>query len=215
MSDEAPTPPKPTKKTSAVPLKKETVRVTLKAPDTATPPPSAAPAPSAPSAPAAAAPSAPPAPKPMAPPTASAPAASAAPAPAPAPTVALKTASAPLGSGAPAPAPTVALRTGAAPASSPLKTQPLTGTGTTQLPKATVPLGGSPQLGAAPGLGAGTGTIAGFDEEEDEGNPTITTVLSIFALLAACGALVFQFTISKTWADASDKREFSDVFSLE
>jgi hypothetical protein len=96
-----PKPPKPMKKTSAVPLKKETVRVTLKATDDA--------------------PKGPPAP------TASKPGDSP---PAPAPTIPLRTAG-PSGAPAPrpaAPAPTVQLRApGAttAPKTTPLKTQPL------------------------------------------------------------------------------------------
>lgn len=67
-------------------------------------------------------------------------------------------------------------------------------------------------------MGAGTGTIASFDDEDDEvSKSTVTTVLSIFALLAACGALAFQMTITKTWADFDEpnNREFADVFSLE
>jgi hypothetical protein len=98
MSDQAPQPPKPTAKTSTVPLKKETVRITLRAkpqggaakpsedttvtpsapkppvsapsPAPATPPPAAAPSPAPASPPPAAPPAAAPSPAPAAPPAA-------------------------------------------------------------------------------------------------------------------------------------------------
>ena len=65
QDNQNPSPPRPTVKTSAVPLKKETVRITLRpqspdAPDAPAPPPPAAPLPSAPAAQAA-----PPPPRPM------------------------------------------------------------------------------------------------------------------------------------------------------
>lgn len=217
MSDEAPKPPKPMKKTSAVPLKKETVKVTLKATDAEGAPAPAPPvakkpaiptpgdAPAAPKAPTAA----------IKPPTATAKA------PTPAPTVPLKTA-APSAPKAPAPAPTVPLKTGApaAPASTPLKTQPLTpaGDGTTALPKATVPLGGgTQQLGKPTGLQTTPGTIGGFDDdEEEEVSSTLTGVLAIFAFVAALAAFAFQFLTAQTWASVESgvSRTLSDIFNL-
>ena len=227
MSDEAPKPPKPMTKTSAVPLKKETVRVTLKADDApaapaapSAPKPPAAPvapsAPMAPTAPSAPTASAPGAPKP---PAASAPAGPPKPsAPAPAPTVALKTAGGPIGGGAPRPAPTVPLKLGgAAAATTPLKTQPLTTPGATaQLPKATVPLGGTQQLGQPTGLQTTPGTIGGFDDEEVEENSTITSVLAILALVVALAALAFQVLTAKTWVDTTtpEPREWAQYFDL-
>ena len=103
MSDEnqPPKAPAPMKKTSAVSLKKETVRVTLK-PDQA---PGGAPTP-----PAAGAPAPPESTIPLE--TAGAPAAPPAP---PAPTIPLKTAGAPTAPSAPAPAPTIALKSAPAP----------------------------------------------------------------------------------------------------
>ncbi len=234
MSDEAPKPPKPMTKTSAVPLRKETVRVTLKADDA--PAPAAPKAPSAPSAPAApaapAAPVAPSAPAAPKPPTASAPGAPAPPkaaapgppkpsgsAPAPAPTVALKTAGGAAPGSAPAPAPTVPLKVGgAAPASAPLKTQPLTTPGATaQLPKATVPLGGTQQLGQPTGLQTTPGAIGGFDDDDEvEENATLTSVLAILCLVAALSAFAFQYLTAKTYVEveAPEPREWAQYFEL-
>lgn len=89
--------------------------------------------------------------------------------------------------------------------------------GTTELPKATVPLGAPQQLGQPTGLQAGADTIAGFDDdEEDAGTGTATSVLAILALVAALVALTLQILTTKTWADSDlpDTREFSDAFSL-
>ena len=112
MSDETENDAKPLKKTSAVPLRKETVRVTLKA----DPKDSAAPKPPSPPAPAPTIPlktSAPGAPKP----------------PAPAPTVQLQTGGAPTKPAAPAP--TVKLNT---PAATGAATTPLSGGSSQPLP---------------------------------------------------------------------------------
>jgi len=178
-------PPKPTKKTSAVPLKKETVRVTLKAkPEEAEEQQEAQEAPEA-----------------------SSPSAPARKAPPPAPTIPLKTA--PISPDAPkppAPAPTIQLRTGGAgaPKSTPLKTQPLTeqgASGTQQLPKATVQLGSATQAlgqptGLAQGPAAGIHTVA---EEEDEGAETLPYVLSIVAFVLALAVLGLQLMTANTW----------------
>jgi O-antigen/teichoic acid export membrane protein len=98
-----------------------------------------------------------------------------------------------------------------------LKTQQLsTGSGTKELPKATQPLGGATkQLGGA-GLGsAGTTEIASFDDEEEDEASTVTSVLAILTLVAACLALAFQVVIAKSWVDAPEPtREWSDYFGL-
>lgn len=171
MSDDnqPPKPPAPMKKTSAVPLKKETVRVTLKS------------EPTKPAAPTASAPAAPSAPKP----------------PAPAPTIPLKTAPVatapgaprPVG-GAPAPAPTIPLKTAPAAASKPLATAAVGG-GNQPLPQATVQLQstqplGTPTASTSPQIG----TIATTDVDDDDDNDTIPTVMSILAFVLALGVLV-------------------------
>ena len=195
MSDEQNT--TPSKQTSSIPLKKETVRVTLTASDAPV-----APAPVAP-------PSAPMIPKPPTP-TVSAPAppvatvsAPSASIPAPAPTIPLKTAGPP--TARPAPAPTIRLNTGATGAPTvPLRTAPRTGfapgapANTVALPKATVQL-------APPTQPLSTGSLSATQmatlqsEDEEEGSDTVTTVLSIFGFLAACGVLAFQCMTVNLW----------------
>ncbi|WP_411845073.1 hypothetical protein AAFN60_14455 [Roseibacillus persicicus] len=100
-----------------------------------------------------------------------------------------------------------------------MKTQPLTGgPGTAQLPKATVPLGGTQALGQPTGLQTTPGTIGGFDDDdEEEENATLTSVLAILALVAAIAALTFQFLTAKTWVDNTtpDARVWSDYTGLE
>lgn len=177
-----PKPPKPMKKTSAVPLKKETVRVTLKstpegqgAPDTA-----GAPKPPAPTVPLKTAPSAAPSPPRPA---------------APAPTVQLKS-----------PGSTTAPKT------TPLKTQPIAAPGggeaqgTQALPKATVQLGSATQaLGKPTGLGASQGAmIQTAAEEEDEENETVPNILSIVAFVLALAVLGLQFMTAMKWTDEAD-----------
>ncbi len=109
---------------------------------------------------------------------------------------------------------------GVASSPAPLKTQPLAAPGkTAQLPKATVPLG-TQQLGQPTGTGMQTapGTIAGFDEEDDAvENTTLTSVLAIFASVAAAAALVLQVLAAKTWVDSTtpEPREFAQYFELE
>lgn len=177
-----PKPPKPMKKTSAVPLKKETVRVTLKASDNS--PKDAAPAP--PAAPK------PPAPAPTIP---LKPASTGAPSPprpaAPAPTVQLK-----------APGATTAPKT------TPLKTQPLTsppGGGTQALPKATVQLGSATQaLGAPTALSATQATIQTAVDDEDEKSDTVAGVLSLVAFLIALVVLGLQLMTTGKWIDAEE-----------
>lgn len=187
MSDEnqPPKAPAPMKKTSAVSLKQETVRVTLK-PDSA---PGGAPTP----------PPAPPAPTiPLK--TAGAPAAPSAPsAPAPAPTIALKTAPAPATPGGPS----------TVPLASPPATGPIGGAGGTQpLPQATVQLQSTQQLGAptAPTM-AGIGTIATTDDVDDE-NDNIPTILSIISFVLSIAVLAVGIM---TWTSANGET-FGSLF---
>lgn len=191
-----PKPPTPMKKTSAVPLKKETVRVTLKA----TPESGEAPKPPAPTA-----------------------ARQGDSPPAPAPTIPLRTAGppAPTTSRPAAPAPTVQLRApgaGIAPKTTPLKTQPLSSpAGTQALPKATVQLGSATQaLGAPTALSVKTGaTIHAAVEDEEESSDTLPNVLSIVAFVVALAVLGLQLMTSLKWTDVADPVEgkgFSQLF---
>ena len=181
-----PKPPKPMKKTSAVPLKKETVRVTLKATPEGEAPPQA---------PAVARP----ADKP----------------PAPAPTIPLKTAQPSNAPRPAAPAPTVQLKTPGtiAPKTTPLKTQPLTPTitpgapagpgGTQALPKATVQLGSATQaLGAPTALSATQGRIQTVVEEKEK--DTVASVLSIVAFIFALAVLSLQLVTTSKWVNEAD-----------
>lgn len=206
---------KPSKQTSSVPLKKETVRVTLKAADA----PSASPA-GAPPAPAAPKPTMS-APKPPTaaskPPTATAPGGAP---PAPAPTIPLKTAGAPAAGGPPAPAPTIKLNTAPAAAGAPTVALKSAGAPTAAgapsvaLPKATVqlqpptqPMGtGAPMTQAA--------TMQADDEEEDGANPVVMA-LSVIGLLGAAAVLFFQVSTASIWINAEDNSaqgEWSQLF---
>ena len=191
MSDEnqPPKAPAPMKKTSAVSLKKETVRVTLK------PDPAQGGAPTPPRAPSAGAPAP------------------------PAPTIPLKTAGAPAAPSAPAPAPTIALKTAPAPATpggpstvplaSPPATGPIGGVGGTQpLPQATVQLQSTQQLGAptAPTM-AGIGTIVPSIETPEE-NDNIPTILSIISFVLSIAVLTVGIM---TWISA-DGQTFGSLF---
>lgn len=179
-----PKPPKPMKKTSAVPLKKETVRVTLKAGDDDKP-------------------------KAPAPPSAAKPGDSP---PAPAPTIPLKAAQPSTAPRPAAPAPTVQLKAPGsigAPKSTPLKTQPLStpgGQGTQALPKATVQLGSATQaLGAPTALSAThAATIHTTVEDDEEESETLPNVLSIVAFVLALGVLGLQLMTTMKWTDQND-----------
>jgi hypothetical protein len=223
MSDD---PNKPSKHTTSIPLKKETVRVTLKASDVPASP-SASITPVAPPTVPVAPSTAPVVPKPPTPtvggmPRPPVPTATGVP-PAPAPTIPLKTAgplsrptSAPTiklnTGGAGAPAPTIPLKTapmaGLAPATKPLAapatatkplTPPLPGA-TVGLPKATVQLQPPTQpLISGPVSATQMATFQAEEEEEDAGPSTMTTVLSIFGFLAACAVLAFQCMTVSVW----------------
>lgn len=213
MSENDPT---PSKQTSSIPLKKETVRVTLKAADA----PPAAPSASIPSAPTVRppTPTAPPVPgggapiarpTPTAPPVATgAPSAPGAPRPAPAPTIPLKTAP---GAGIPRPAPTIALKTGpavpAAPGTAPAARPSLPGApaaSTVSLPKATVQLSPPSQ----PSVGIPTQKAATYttveDEEEEVKDSPIAGVLAIIGCIAALAVLWFQIDTAGKWINAED-----------
>lgn len=183
MSDtpEPPKPPKASKKTSAVPLKKETVRVTLKANTDSVPaePEASSDAPK------------PPAPAPTIPlKTAGGNAPSAPKAPAPAPTVQLKMPGAPT-----------------APKSSPLKTEPMNKPGapgspaTAALPKATVQLGQATQgLGAPSAIGKGSPSLqTAYDEEEEEAPDKAAIALSIVAFIGSLAVLGLQAMTTSAW----------------
>ena len=191
MSDEKPNPSeKPSGKTSSVPLKKETVRITLRkdAEGSAPPPP---------------APGAPPAPKPPA-----APAAAAAPA---APALGAKTVpltpappvAAPV-AGSPAAQPTAKLTPAGAP------TQP-GGGGTQPLPKATVKLQPAQAAGSAGAVAPiTTGKLSGeLDDNSAEAGVTPFASIALVMALAACaiGLLTNQNVVEQdkklkepTWA---------------
>lgn len=185
--------PAPTKQTSSVPLKKETVRVTLKAADA----PPAVPSATVPMAP----PVRPPVPTgaPMAPPRPTA----------PAPTIPLRTAGAPT---APVAAPTIRLATSAAPISPGATTGALkppgapTMGGTPTLPKATVQLQAPTQpLGTSfPSTPPQTGTFQMDEDEEVEAHATLFNILSGLGFAAALAVLAFQLMIANTWISASD-----------
>jgi hypothetical protein len=190
MSDNENQPPAPSKQTSSVPLKKETVRVTLKAAD------------APPAVPSATVPIAPPVrpPVPMGPPT---PTVGGAPRPpAPAPTIPLRTA----GPTPTAPAPTIRLATTAAPASPTRAILPSAGSpptialpkATVQLQTPTVPLGTS-----FASTSALTNTVAD-DEEEESDASAIVTVLSGLGLVAAVVVLAFQLMTANTWISAPE-----------
>jgi len=203
MSENDPT---PSKQTSSIPLKKETVRVTLKAADA---PPAS---PGAPTAPAVRppTPTAPPAPTVRtAPPAPTAPAVGGAPRPAPAATIPLKTAP---GAGIPKPAPTIPLKSGpvaspaspTAPAARPSLPGAPAGGSTISLPKATVQLS-PPSAPMSATIGAST-YLAGEEEEEVQ-ESGLANILSIVGFVAALVVLYFQFDTASSWINASDNEK--------
>ena len=205
MSENENQPPNPSKQTSSVPLKKETVRVTLKAAD------------APPSVPSATVPVRPPVPGGAPPvPTAPAPTAPGAPRrPAPAPTIPLRTAGAPTAPGA-APAPTIRLATSTAPigaATAPAKP----GGGAPTLPKATVQLQAPTQpLGTSiPSSPSQMGTLQMEDDEDDvDANDGIVKVLAGVGFAAALALLAFQVMLAKTWISVEDNPRTGDWSQL-
>ncbi len=178
------------KKTSAVPLRKETVRVTLKADpkDSAAPkPPSPPKAPSTPK---------PPAPAPTIPLKTSGP--GTAKPPTPAPTVKLQTGDAPTAPKPGGPAPTVKLNT---PTTTGPATANLTGGSSQPLPKATVQLQQTQPMGAA-ATPSQAATIRTADEDDsDDRGEGASTALSVVALVAALVVLGVQLATASIWVD--------------
>lgn len=207
MSENENQPPSPSKQTSSVPLKKETVRVTLKAAD------------APPAVPSATVPMAPPVrpPVPGGPPTPTAPAAGAPRPTAPAPTIPLRTAGAPG-----APAPTIPLRTAGAPPSGPAPTIPLRTAGaaptapggTPTLPKATVQLQAPTQpLGTSAPL-ASSVSLKVEDEEEAGENEGVVKILAGVGFAAALAVLAFQLKLANTWISVEDNPKTGDWSQL-
>jgi hypothetical protein len=214
MSDQDQNNP-PSKQTSSVPLKKETVRVTLKAADAPKASPTGAPpAPAAPKPTAAPRPPAPTAPKPptatapvTAPPVPSAPGGAPRP-PAPAPTIQLKTTPA---GGPGAPAPTIRLNT---PGTAPLKVGTPTAPGpTVALPKATVQLNPPTQpLGSAAAPASQMATMRVSDMEESGGNG-VANVLAILGTVGAAAVIALQlmtFAVSQKYDSAGEEQTAVD-----
>lgn len=198
----------PSKQTSSVPLKKETVRVTLKAADAPPAVPSATLPPTPPPTAAAKAPTPPVVPSAASkPPTATIPmaAAPAAPrTPAPAPTIRLATSRAPIG------APTISLKT----ANAPLPGG--SGAPTVSLPKATVALN-PPTKPLTPAAAAGTqsATLASVEEDEDEsGANTFANILAGVGLVAAIVVLALQLKVANVWIGAEDAESPGDWSQL-
>ncbi|BCU76998.1 hypothetical protein [Luteolibacter sp. LG18] len=209
MSENENQPPAPSKQTSSVPLKKETVRVTLKAADA--PPAATLPG----GAPVVRPPS------PTAPPVPSGLGGGPRP-PAPAPTIPLRPAGAPTVPGAPTapggaprppgPAPTIPLRPAGAPTLPPAaggaSAAPAPGP-TVALPKATVQLQAPTQpLGTAarPSFSQAA-TLQADDEEDSAGGEGIANALSVVGFIAALAVLAFQLMIANTWISAEDNPE--------
>ncbi|MCP5535301.1 MAG: hypothetical protein H7A51_03590 [Akkermansiaceae bacterium] len=190
MSDE--TDPKPMKKTSAVPLRKETVRVTLKATPDDSKAPAAPPVPTAASAPR------PPAPAPTIPLKTSGP--GTAKPPTPAPTVQLQTGSA---TKAPTPAPTVRLNTPGAtgPGTVALTGSPA-GTSSQPLPKATVQLQQTQPMGS-PATPSQAATIRTADDDDSGAHKGegAASALSVVALIAALIVLGVQLATASIWVN--------------
>ena len=222
----------PTKQTSSVPLKKETVRVTLKAADASVPSatvPLAPPVrpPLSPTAPTVGGAPRPPAPAPTialkkGPPTAPAPAPTiplktGAPSAVPTPTVKLATTKAPIGTaplrppgppGAPSLPATTALKPTPSLPGSPLSpgiTPPLPGAMPT-LPKATVQLQPPTQpIGTvAPSLTQAATLKVEEDQEDGGATGTLLKVLSGLGLAAALALLAFQLMLADVWISVDD-----------
>ena len=184
MSENENQPPVPSKQTSSVPLKKETVRVTLKAADA----PPAVPSATVPMAP----PTRPPVAGGSAPPTPTA----------PTPTIPLRAAGAPMA----APAPTIRLATSSA-------TGPMRPGGAPTLPKATVQLQvpGQP-MGTLPAPSMAS-TFKVEEEEEQVPTSPLVTILAGVAMAAAVILLICQLMLANIWISAEDNPKSSDGWS--
>jgi len=196
MSENENQPPAPSKQTSSVPLKKETVRVTLKAADAP---------PSVPSATVPVAPTVRP-PTPGGPPT---PTGAPRP-PAQAPTVPLRTAGAPATA---SPAPTVRLATSAAPIK-PGGSPSLPG-GSPSLPKATVQLSAPTQPLGTTGVSATQAATLQMEDDEDENaNEGVVNILAGVGFAAALAVLAFQLMLAGQWISAEDNPNSGDWSQL-
>ena len=195
MSDE--NDPKPMKKTSAVPLRKETVRVTLKATPQDRPAPTAPAVPGRPT---------PPAPAPTIPLKTSGP--GTVKPPAQVPTVPLQGGPAPRPA-PPAPAPTVKLNM---PSSTGSGTAALTGgaagVSSQPLPKATVQLQQTQQMGA-PASPSQAATIRTADDDDSANKEDgVASALSVVALVAALIVLGVQRATASIWVEGDWGRLF-------
>lgn len=183
MSENENQPPAPSKQTSSVPLKKETVRVTLKAAD-------------APKVPTSSVPLAPPVRPPVP---------GGAPKP-PTPTIPLK---APAAATKPA-QPTIKLATSttplqpASPALKPAGAAPTLPKATVQLQPPTAPIGAA----SSPSQAA---TLRVEDEEEDtEPHEGLLKVLSGVGLAAAIVLFIFQISLAGVWINSEDNTRNGD-----
>lgn len=190
MSENENQPPVPSKQTSSVPLKKETVRVTLKAADA----PPAVPSATVPMAPPVRPPvpgGAPPTPtvSPIAPPRPTT----------PAPTIALRTAGQ---AGPAAPAPTIRLATSPG-------TAPLRPGGSPTLPKATVQLQVPTQpLGTSfPAAPSQAPLLEEEEFEEVEPHAGLYKILSGVGLAAAIALFICQLLISQVWIKCDAEKD--------
>lgn len=182
-------PPAPSKQTSSVPLKKETVRVTLKAADSPPAVPSATVSMS----------------RPTRPPIAGGP-----PRPsAPAPTIPLRTAGAP----SMAPAPTIRLASSATPTGA-VKPPGSSGVSTMALPKATVQFQPPTQPLGTTFPTSQPSTLVTEQEEEEEVEQGLTKILSGVGLAAALIIMVFQLMTAGTWINAVDNGKKGDWTQL-
>jgi hypothetical protein len=198
MSENENQPPAPSKQTSSVPLKKETVRVTLKAAD------------APPAVPSASVPLAPPVkpPIPTAPPVPTSSVAAARP---PAPTVPLRTAGPPT---AMAPAPTIRLAGAPGAATAPGVARPVAGAPTMALPKATVQLQ-KPTQPLAAASASSQPQSEGAEEENEvvEAGQGLANGLAIAGFIAALVVLYLQISTAGTWINAEDNENKGQWFS--
>jgi hypothetical protein len=176
--------PVPSKQTSSVPLKKETVRVTLKAADA----PPAVPSATVPMAP----PVRPPVPGGGAPSIPSA----------PTPTIPLRAAGMPTAS----PAPTIRLATSAA-------TGPMRPGGVPTLPKATVQLQVPGQAQGTLPPPSMASTLKVEEEAEPDPKAGLHNILAGVSLVAAVILLICQLMLAKSWISAEDNPKAADGWS--
>lgn len=187
MSENENQPTAPSQQTSSVPLKKETVRITLKASD------------APPASPSATVPMRPPV-RPPVPMNSPVPGGAPRPLVAP-PTVPLRPA---VGPAAITPAPTIPLRSSVAlPGTIAAPTVRISPVGLPTLPKATVPLQKTAQP-LEPGASVEPHAAAGEEEQEATQGQLLLNVLSGIGLVAALVVLTLQFMTASKWINAED-----------